>query len=457
MDGSSVPIIRSIISLRKESFGGFVFNPYLPPETRLDNLRFNIATHCNGGYTLDEIKDAIGRDLDHTPEYISNLVENTINLLEQYYALYWREEKLERPRILKDRMTASAPKRHNDQLSAPLFVIWEITGSCNLKCDHCLSDSGKPFVNELSTDEAKSVIDALVTMKVFNINFSGGEPLIRPDIFELLEYASNKNMAMDLLTNGTLISEKILDRLENTNIFNVQVSLDGLRGTHDDFRGIKATFDRAVRAVSLLIDRDFNVSISSAVTKKNINEIPEIIDLAIDLGARNYKTTLFMPAGRGKGNVDEYVLSPLEAKDFVAMLNEMKKELGNKISISCEELYPWLNGTSKEDITCSNGKRKSTVGCTAGNSSLYIMPDGRIAPCPFLREFVAGESRKQDLQEIWDSAPLFDVFRNIKGSDLGGKCGECEFLGLSCFGGCRAAAFAHTGDLYAEDPLCWKQ
>ena len=454
-DGSSVPIVRSIISLRRESFGGFLFNPYLPPETRLDSLRFSIASLCNGGHTFDEIKEVIGRDLDHTPEYVNELVGSALDLFDRHYALYWREEKLNEPRVLESPRAASGQDRDNGQLSAPLFVIWEITGACNLRCEHCLSDSGKAMPDELSTEQAKSMIDALATMKVFSINFSGGEPLVRPDIVELLEYTSEKNMAMDLLTNGALITEGVIESLGNTNIFNVQVSLDGLRRTHDDFRGIDGTFDRAVNAVKLLKDADFSVCISSAITKKNIDEFTEIIDLGIDLGAQHFKTTLFMPAGRGRKNIEELVLGPLEAKEFVATLNEKKEEVGDKIAISSEELYPWLRGT-EENPVASEGRASSTVGCTAGNSSLYITPDGKIAPCPFLREFIAGDAREQSLQEIWVSAPMFDVFRNIKKGDLKGKCGECEYLGASCSGGCRAAAFAHTGDLYAEDPLCWK-
>ena len=454
---SSVPIIRTFIALRQESFGGFMFNPYLPPETRLDRVRFGIATLCNGGHTINEIRRTVGNDLDHTREYVDELVRGTLSQLEKHYALYWRDEKLKNPKVLEQSTRASKIGQEKRQLSAPLFVIWEITGACNLRCKHCLSDSGKPSPNELNTEEAKGLIDTLAEMKVFTINFSGGEPLVRPDIFELLEYASEKSMAMDLLTNGSLITEDTLGSLENTNIFHVQVSLDGLKRTHDDFRGLNGSYDRAVRAIQLLKGANFGVSVSTAVTKQNIDEVPEIVDLAIELGAHHYKTTLFMPAGRGRENAKDLIMGPLDARRFVAMLNEKKEEVGDKISITSEELYPWLSGSSQNGTPGAfEGKDNSRIGCTAGNSSLYITPDGKIAPCPFLRDFIAGDARKQSVPEIWDGAPTFDIFRNIKRSDLKGKCGECEYLGGSCYGGCRAAAFAHSGDLFAEDPLCWK-
>lgn len=452
---SNVPIIHSFMVLRKEYFGGYVFNPYIPPEIRLDHIRFKIATLCDGKHTLGEIKKIIRNDLTHTRAYIDLLVDGTINSFNKCFAAYWRKEKLKRPRCFGHIEDDGSNIRGNRQLSAPIFVIWEITGRCNLRCKHCLSDSGKLFPDELSTQEAKKLIDALEMMKVFNISFSGGEPLIRPDIFELLEYSSQKKIGIELLTNGTLITKEIIDRFENINLFNVQISIDGIGKTHDNFRGINGSYERAVKAIKLLRDANYEVVISSAVTKQNISQVPEMIDIAVDLGASAYKTTLFMPAGRGKSNVDGLVLTPEDAKKFAFMLIDKKKEVGDKIIINNEVIYPWLTGIA-ENSDLFGIEDSSRIGCTAGNSSLYIVPDGKIAPCPFLREFEAGDIRKENLKEIWDSSPTFDVFRNVTCGDLKGKCNGCEYLGASCYGGCRAAAFAHTGDLYAEDPLCWK-
>lgn len=452
-----VPILRSFMVLRKEHFGGYMFNPYLPPETRLDHIRFEIATLCDGMHTLEEIKNAIGKNLGHSREYIDVLVNSNINSFSSQFAVYWREEKLESPKdfgYLKEYNTDIQGSR---QLSAPLFVIWEVTGACNLRCKHCLSDSGKPIPNELNTHEAKKLINALEMMKVFNINFSGGEPLMRPDIFELLEYASQKKIGIVLLTNGSLITKETIDRLENTNIFNLQVSIDGIGQTHDDFRGIKGSYKRAVNAIKLLRDADYGVAISSVVTKQNIEEIPKIIDMAVDLGASSYKTTLFMPTGRGKGNVGDLILTPQDVKNFTFIMIEQKKDMGDMINISCETDYPWLaEGADRESSDSLKTEDSSKIGCTAGNSSFYITPDGKMTPCPFLRKFVAGNIRKEDVKEIWDNSSAFDIFRNITRGDLKGKCGACGYLGISCYGGCRAAAFAHSGDLYAEDPLCWK-
>ena len=457
MEGSSVPILRSFVVLRRENFGGYVFNPYLPPEAKFDQIRFRIASLCDGLHTVDEIKNIMEHELEHSKDYISLLVESVLKKLDEQFAIYWQKQKLSSPKDFALSRKNIGKTEGNKTLSAPLFVIWEITSACNLKCEHCLSDAGKPNPNELNTQEAKELIDKLSAMKVFNISFSGGEPLLRPDIFELMEYASEKHIGIDLLTNGRLITEELIDRLEKTNIFNVQVSVDGIGDAHDRFRGLKGSYVRAVKAIELLLKKNYNVAINSVVTKENMDEIPKIIDKAIELGAKGYKTTLFMPAGRGKGNTAKLLLSSEDVKCFTMRMIEKKKEVGDKITIGTETEYPWLKEANCENCGSKfEDEKSSKVGCTAGSTSLYITSDGKFAPCPFLRQIVAGNVRSDTMENIWDSSPAFKVFRNMKCSDLKGKCHNCEYLGVSCQGGCRAAAMAHTGDLYAEDPTCWK-
>lgn len=453
---SDVPVLRSFIVLRKESFGGFIFNPYLPPEIKLDHIRFKIAWLCDGTHTLEEINNIIADDLEHTQDYIAAIIKGALDIFNRCFAIYFQNKKCKKPKDFGF-FNEYEINQINRQLSAPLFVIWEITGACNLRCKHCLSDSGKTFSNELQTSEAKNLIDSLARLKVFNINFSGGEPLMRPDIFELLEYASQQRIGIDLLTNGTMITKRVIERLENTNIFHVQVSIDGTRKTHDSFRGINGSYNHSLKAIELLRDANYNVAVSSTITKQNIDEIPALVDMAVDLGVSIYKTTFFMPTGRGKTRESEMILSPQDVKRFTLMMNEKKKEVGDKINIGSEYIYPWLTAkTNNKNSNLFVNSESIKIGCTAGNSSFYITPDGKITPCPFLRQFKAGDVRKKNIKDIWDQSPTFAIFRNITKADLKDKCSECELLGFSCFGGCRAAAFANTGNLYAGDPLCWK-
>ena len=164
-----------------------------------------------------------------------------------------------------------------------------------------------------------------------------------------------------------------------------------------------------------------------------------------------------MPTGRGKSNIDKLVLTRQDVKDFTHMMTQKKKDVGKNIIIACETEYPWLvEGLDKKRLESMKLDDSSKIGCTAGSSSLYITPDGKIAPCPFLRDLTAGDARESDMKEIWDNSPTFDIFRNITRGSLKGMCSNCEYLGIMCYGGCRAAALAHTGDLYAEDPMCWR-
>jgi radical SAM protein with 4Fe4S-binding SPASM domain len=451
----SRPILRSFILLRKEWFGGFLFNHYLPPEVQLDRVKFEIAQLCDGSHTLNDIRVYLSQRLDHSPEYLDILLCQTFDLLESRFAVYWRDEETATAcTAILDPLDDDVPGSHH--LSAPTFVIWEITGACNLRCRHCLSGSGKKVAGEVSTGTAKRIIDMCADMGVLTLNFSGGEPLLRTDIMEISSYASSKRMALELLTNGTMITEEVITGLNGTNVSSVQVSLDGLAPSHDLFRGRPGAFDQAMAGISALKEGGFTIAISAVIHRKNIREIPPLIDLAIDVGADLFKTTLFMPAGRGKQNELDLMLSPDDVKRFAELIREKEESVGDAIRVSTEQIYPWL---MKEESRSNEGSSPPVyglnLGCTAGNSSFYITPDGKAAPCPFLRNFIAGDLTKESARDIWRHSPTFDIFRTITSQKLEGKCADCIHLGKECYGGCRAAAYTYTGNLYAADPLCW--
>ncbi len=399
---SDVPIIRSLMVLRKECFGGYMLNPYIPHEMKLDPIRFKIATLCNGEYSLKEIKKNIGDDLAHTKEYIDLMVETTIESFNRCMTVFWRKKKQKRPGQIRfsenDDSSSLTDHRH---LSTPMFAIWEITKKCNLRCSHCLSDSGKQFPDELDTRAAKRVIDELEANKIFNLSLSGGEPLMRSDIFELLEYSSRKKIGVELLTNGTLITGETIDRLKNIRLFNVQISIDGIGDTHDNFRCSKGAYKSAVDAIRLLREAGYAVVVSTAVTRQNISQVSELIDMAVNLGVSAYKATRFMPAGRGSKHVAGLELTPMDAKKFDFMLINKKKEVGHKITINSEVIYPWLTNV-QENTIAFDVEDTSKIGCTAGNSSLYITSDGKIVPCSFLCNYISDDGRTQALKEIRD-------------------------------------------------------
>jgi radical SAM protein with 4Fe4S-binding SPASM domain len=317
-----------------------------------------------------------------------------------------------------------------------------------------LVEAGESSLDELSLEEIRNVIDQLAKMKVFNITFSGGEPLMRRDFFEILRYASRSNIGIKFSTNGFLINKQIMKKLDSINVFAVQISIDGIEKTHDDFRGRRGSFTKAVEALRRFSSEGYWTIVSVMMTKYNVNELQSILELAISLGATTFKLSSFIPIGRGKKNIDELLLSPLETKVIAKEMTELKKKFENKIQFEIDGTFPWLLENFPTSSGIINGSNLR-VGCSAGRSQIVISPDGKVYPCPFLRDFVAGDLRRKRLEEIWRDSKIFNIFRNITKEKLGGKCGSCAYVPAYCQGGCRAAAYAHSKDIYGEDPLCW--
>jgi len=450
MQDSWIPILRSYAVLRPESFGGYLLNYLLPPEFNLDKIRFQIACMCNGDFTLKDIKDRLGGELNHSSDYIDHLVESTLGQFDDRMLLYWREEKLKSPR---DLVSPSSLPGNEYHLSAPLAAIWEITRRCNLRCKHCFSDSGRPEDDELSTEEAKRVVDILEDRKVFYINFTGGEPLLRPDMLDILKYASAKKLSINLSTNGSLVTEEIAEALQSTNVFQVQISIDGTEDQHDRFRGVRGSFQQALQAIKLLKEAEIDIAISTTVNKSNISQISEIIDLAMDAGASVFKTTLFIPIGRGELNQGELVLQKEDVHKLALLMKEKKDEVKGRMQLEYDSCYSWLFEESRP--TVPSWMKAVNLGCAAGRSNICIAANGDVLPCPFLRCLKMGNIRQDGFDEIWDCRALA-ALRMLRPEDLKGKCNHCQYLGAECYGGCRAAALAYNGELFAEDPFCWK-
>ncbi len=444
-----VPVLRSSVVLRPEFFGGLVFNHFLPPQIRMDRVRFEIAGMCDGKHTLREIHNHVQKKLDHSGTYVDLVIQKTLSDLETRFSLYWRAEKLDKSISSSRRETKNVNSKY---LSAPMGLIWELTHACNLKCKHCFSQSGRPETNELTTQEIKHALDAFSQSKVLFINFTGGEPLMRDDLFDILTYASGKKISIDLSTNGLLVSREVISKLKETNVFQVQVSIDGLEKTHDNLRG-KGAFQKALRSIDLMKNNGLQIVISTTINKTNLNQVPDIIDCVAAVGASMFKTTLFAPLGRGVNNEDELSLNREDVHELAVIMASKQEELGECLTIQNDNCFPWL----LKDTRPVNAHELQTekVCCSAGTSSLFIKANGDLVPCPFLRDFVIGNIRDQDFRTLWNS-DLLDVFRNMTPQDYKGKCNNCFYLGNKCFGGCRAAALIKNGDLYGEDPYCWK-
>jgi len=311
-------------------------------------------------------------------------------------------------------------------LTAPVFVWWDVTYLCNLHCKQCYSSSGKKYPNELSTKEAKRLIDQLSAMKVFYIYFLGGEPLLRDDIFELVIYARERGVASMMSTNGWFITSQIARRLEKAGFMHVRVSIDGAKAkTHDSIRGKQGSFSRAIRAVKIL--RQTNISrigISPTVLGENIDEIPGLIEIAVRLGVDEMQLVQLCARGRGS--------------EVQAASAEQLYKLRDIFKIYKERLVGRLNLTATEGISFSEGFSDlnnidsllpNFWGCPASRTCLAIEAEGTIQPCILFRSS-AGNIRTESLKNIWHKSQLFQKMRqpsvSCRGCDYEKACsGEC--------------------------------
>lgn len=322
---------------------------------------------------------------------------------------------------------------------SPIFVQFDVTNACNLRCAHCVTSSGEPLENELSTQEALSLIDELASLGVFQIGFSGGEALLRRDIFTLMEHAKKRGIKVQLTTNATLISEATAKKLVKLEPITVGVSLEGAtKQSYGSFRG-EENFERALSGVRALLRHSLPVKLKVAVSRRNLSEVDAILKLALELGVEAVDMFLLYPEGRARSMKGE-ALSSTEIKEFLTLLARRRREYEGKLAIDVDDKpNAFLVDASLGASTCG-----------AGAYWAEVLPNGDVVPCIFLRSMRAGNVREASFKEIWQGS----VWEPLRSRRLKGRCGECEHASR-CGGGCRANALLLLGDIMQEDALCW--
>jgi mycofactocin biosynthetic radical S-adenosylmethionine protein MftC len=319
-------------------------------------------------------------------------------------------------------------------LSAPVNVTWEVTYACNLSCIHCLSDSGRKREGELSTEEALRVIDQLAACKVFQFNIGGGEPFMRPDFLDLMDYAHEKGMVTCISTNGTLIDKATARRLDHPLVY-IQVSLDGAdEQSNDAIRG-RGSYKKVLGALEHLCNRDIEVSINCVLTRRSYPELDRLVELAASYGAK-LRVSRFRPSGRGKDSWAELNVQRNEMGDF-------SKWLARHLAVS--------TGDSFFSVTTEERRSLGLNMCGACKLTCCLSPKGEIYPCAFLQEpeFYAGKLPAEDFATIWETSPVFDSFRQLEIK----SCESCQRFDM-CHGGCPAIAYHTQRKLGLPDPGC---
>jgi len=340
----------------------------------------------------------------------------------------------------------------------PKWIAWEITRRCNLRCVHCRSSSETEVKAhpDFPTEEAFRVIDDINSYAQPVIVLSGGEPLMRNDVFQLAQYGTDKGLRMCLATNGTLVNDEICQKIKDSGIRIVSLSLDGSEEkVHDDFRGQHNAFAGTIRAAGLFRNFGIEFIINSSFTKRNQEEIPKVYELAKKLGATAWYMFMIVPTGRGEEIMNE-LISKEDYEEILDWHYQMEKdEKDILVRPTCApHYYRIVLQKSKEEgskferrtLKFSTGGSK---GCIAGQVIALIDVDGNVLPCSYFPK-PAGNIRTQSFRDIWENSELFKELRDFK--KYKGKCGSCEYVTVC--GGCRARAYAIHGDYLEEEPFC---
>lgn len=340
----------------------------------------------------------------------------------------------------------------------PKWIAWEITRRCNLKCVHCRSSSEMEVGEhpDFSFEQAKSILDDISSYANPVMVLSGGEPLLRKDVFEIAKYGDSKGLRMCLATNGTLVNQDICDRIKGADIKMVSLSLDGAKAeTHDDFRNQKGAFDGTMNAIRLFNKNNIPFLINSSFTVRNREEIPEIYKLVKSLGATAWYMFMIVPTGRGEDIMEELI--PEQVYDEILEWHyEMEKEEDELLMrpTCAPHYYRIVRQKAKEEG--SNFKRRNlkfstggSKGCLAGQLICLIDVDGEVLPCSYFPKS-AGNVLKTPFKTIWEDSEFFKELRDFK--NYKDNCGRCEYVNVC--GGCRARAYAMSGDYLAQEPFC---
>ncbi|MFC1902306.1 radical SAM protein [Chloroflexota bacterium] len=339
----------------------------------------------------------------------------------------------------------------------PIHPVWEVTNACNLKCKQCHACSGKPAPGELTTAEGKKLLDSLAGIKEFRmLALGGGEPLVRPDIVELIAYARNLGLEISIATNGTLLTAELAREFKKLGVANIAVGLNANDETiHEQITSVPGSFAMSKNAVYATLEAGMNLQINTTVMKENRPAIPGLLDFASAVSAQIVLLYQLVPEGRGE---EEMELSMREYHSLTEMVADKQRTNRAIIEPTCSPQY-WayllsrkINHQGRQPPRLEMKLAETLFkGCVAGSGLCYVKPEGDVWPCPFV-PISAGNVRDHPLEQLWYHSELFNNLRDRE-KLTGEKCPSCQFKKMC--GGCRGRAYAHSGDYLGDDPLCF--
>lgn len=356
--------------------------------------------------------------------------------------------------------TERKPRGHRpsaEPVFAPRLIAWEITRSCTLRCQHCRAAAVRAaYEGEFTLDEIKKVIDSIAARFQPILILTGGEPMLRADLLDIVRYATQTGLRPVMATCGTLLTEQSAQKLKDSGVQRISVSIDGPdAGSHDAFRGVPGAFDAAMKGIAAARKVGLPFQINTTVTRRNWAQLPRILDLAVSLDAAAFHPFLLVPVGRGKDLADE-VLGAQEYEQVLNTIYDLSRASSIPFKPTCAPHYYRVlrqreSAEGRPVTHGTHGLDAMTRGCMGGTGFAFISHVGKVQICGFLEQ-EAGDLRASnyDFARIWDESPLFLKLRDFH--NYTGKCGECEYRRWC--GGCRARAYAMSGDAFAEEPSC---
>ena len=349
---------------------------------------------------------------------------------------------------------AAAGSRGMGCIGFPAHPVWEVTTACNLRCIHCHASGGKRAADELTTAEAKRLFAQLAEVSEFRmVAFTGGEPLVRGDLFELLAYSQALGFTNTLATNATLIDDAVARDLRRYGVVIGAVSLDGFdAATHDYVRNQPGAFEAALRGIRALHRAGIPLHINITAMEYNMDQLEPLMALVDELQTAILIMYQLVPVGRGRG-IENAALDLSANERLIRFMAQAQSSIRAIMEpVAGPQYWPFL--LQRAGIKSGPLLRLAEVvfhGCAAGRGFVYIKPNGEVWPCPFV-EVSCGNVRQTPFQTIWATSPVFADLRERE-TRLQGRCGECEYRKLC--GGCRGRSWATTGNYLAEDPSCF--
>lgn len=368
--------------------------------------------------------------------------------------------------------------RHHKEQSeyAPLVIAWEITRRCALTCKHCRGSArDMQYAGEFSTEECIQTIDSIAAFSKPILILTGGEPMNRPDIYDLSAHATQKGLHVVMAPCGHLITSETAKKLKSSGVRAISISIDGAtEAAHDAFRGVAGAYARTLKGLQHAIDAGIPFQLNTTVTRQNADDLPELLEQAIKMGAKTFDLFFLVPTGRG-AELRDLEISPKRQEELLNWVYEADRDSPIRVKTTCAPHYARIQRTrrgldKKAGIlpatkTSGNGHSHNTGGhpggvnsapytsggCMGGKGFVFISHTGLLQPCGFL-DVPSGDLRAvgYDFKKAYLESKVFNDLRNEDGYH--GKCGICEFR-YAC-GGCRARAYANTGDYLDQEPGC---